>query len=173
MIAIKSDIISKLDNYNISRLSEVYKEKKERDAKKAYFINYKDSDKVNSTQTKKVYFDIWNANIKGIEDYIDDNKKAILQLENRKGNKYEKTELQKWFIRTDLITLLNQQYEYFKMVINQVHSNYITFEQGSTKNMMDYNTKGVYFLSNQINIMRSDIQNYIDILPSKQATKKK
>lgn len=172
IIAIKSSIISKLENYNNSRLGEITKEKKERDAKKAYYINYKDSDKVGVTQTKKEYFDIWNSNIKKIEDYVEDNKKAILDLKNRPGNNYETTELQKWFIRTDLISLLNEEFEYYKMLINQVHSNYIIFKQGTTKNMMDYHNKREFFLSNQINIMRSDMQNYIDISIPKSTAKK-
>lgn len=171
--AIKSDIILKLEKYNKARQIELNKEIKERDAKKAYLINFKDNDKVGPTQTKKEYFKIWNDNIKQIEDYIEDNNKAIADLKNKKVNNYVESKLQKWFYKTDLLYLLNEEHSYYKEVIEQVHSNYIMFRQGTSKNMMDYHNTRVVYLSNQIRIMRDDLHNYIDIIEEKPKPKKK
>ncbi|MEC3874204.1 zinc metalloprotease [Chryseobacterium salviniae] len=173
LTAIRDNIISALEKYNRARQSEVEKEKRERDAKKAYYINFKDSDLVGKTQTKKEYFSIWNENIKKIENYIEDNRKAISDLRTKKVNNYVESELIKWFFKTDLIRLLNENLNYYNKVIEQVHSNYLMFVQGKTKNMMDYHNTRVVYLSNQIRIMRSDIQNYIDMVAEKPKSKKK
>jgi hypothetical protein len=163
--AIKLDIISALKKYNESRKTEVDNEIEARDVKKAYYVNYKENDLVASTQTKKEYFKIWNNNIKKIEDSIEDNKRAITDLKNNKSNNYVESKLQKWFYKTDLIKLLEQQHNYYKNIINQINENYLFFRQDTTKNFMDYYNNDVrfFYTHNQILIMRSDIQNYINI----------
>ncbi|MFB9078768.1 hypothetical protein ACFFLS_11315 [Flavobacterium procerum] len=126
-----------------------------------------------SSQTKKEYFRIWNDNIKQIEDCIEDNKGAIIDLKNKNVNNYVESELQKWFYKKDIVKLLNEEYDYYNKIIAQIHSNDVMFKQGKTKNMMDYDNNKVTYLSNQIRIMRSDMQNYIDVIEVKPKQKPK
>jgi uncharacterized protein with PQ loop repeat len=48
-------------------------------------------------------------------------------------------------------------------IIEQIHSNYLLFKQNTTKNFMDYYNDRQFYGHHQIKIMRSDIQNYLDI----------
>jgi catabolite regulation protein CreA len=78
-----------------------------------------------------------------------------------------------WFVRNDLIKLLNQNLDYLIKIINQSHSNYIMFKKSTTKNIMDYDNTRLVYLSNQIRIMRGDMQNYVDVVVEKPKPKKK
>jgi hypothetical protein len=177
LIAIKEHIISKLKSHNVSRQSFVDKQIAEKKVKKAYYVNYKDSDMITFTDgqkmSKKKYLETFDDNIKDGSEKINTNISVIKNLENKKGNNYESVKEQMWFIRSELLTLLDENKKYYETVIEQIHSNYLMFKQGSTKNMMDYHNTRVIFLSNQIKIMRSDVQNYIDIVSEKSKPNKR
>lgn len=178
LIAIKSHIISKLINHNESRQSFVNKQTAEKKIKEAYYINYKDSDMITfsdgSRMSKKKYLQTFDDNIKEGNEKIKTNRSVISELQNRKDvNNYVLVEEEMWFMRSELITLLDESKKYYDMVIEQVHSNYLMFLQGKTKNIMDYHNSRVVYLANQIKIMRNDMQNYIDIIDQKPKPKKK
>jgi hypothetical protein len=163
LTAIKEDVLKYLENYNNKYSKEIEKDKEKIKYINATYVNYKSSDKISTTQTKKEQLNILNERIKIHTNNINENKIVIKDLKNRIGNKYERISLHMTFITLDLILLLKQNLLYAKNVIEQVHSNYLWFKQNSTKNIMDYHNTRLLYASNQIKIMRSDIQNYIDI----------
>jgi hypothetical protein len=161
--AIKEDIVKFINKYNTAKKNEIEKDKKEVLKLKEQFKGLRDNEMINSTQTKKQYFDGWNNSIKQNEKYISDNKKALEELSKKRNSNYVTSESLKWFYRTDLIKLLDQNLKYYEMVISQIHNNHLFFKKASTKNILDYDNKRLFYTHNQIKIMRSDIQNYINI----------
>jgi hypothetical protein len=82
------------------------------------------------------------------------------ELNKSEIKNYDVIKQEMWFVRTDLIKLLIQNFDYYKLIISQTHSNNLMFKQKSTLNQMDYYNNGSKYLSNQIIIMRKDIKNY-------------
>ena len=158
--AIKNDIIKYLNNFNKIYSIKVNKEKTDKKHIETTYVNYRDNDKINQTQTKGEYLSIYNKNIKRWNDYIDENEKAIVEVNKYKGNKFETIKTNLNFIRPDYIILLEETKKYYLNIISQTHSNYIIFKKSSTKNMMDYENEKMRFLHNQVKIMRDDMQNY-------------
>ncbi|CAD0004057.1 hypothetical protein [Flavobacterium chungangense] len=158
--AIKNDIIKYLNNFNKIYSIKVNKEKTDKKHIETTYVNYRDNDKINQTQTKGEYLSIYNKNIKRWNDYIDENEKAIVEVNKYKGNKFETIKTNMNFIRPDYIILLEETKKYYLNIISQTHSNYIIFKKSSTKNMMDYENEKMRFLHNQVKIMRDDMQNY-------------
>jgi hypothetical protein len=163
MTAIKEDIIKYIETYNDIYLKEIEKDKQKILYINTTFVNYKDSDKISTNQTKKEQLDILNNGIKIHKNNISENKIALVELKKRLGNNYERIELPMTFLRQDLITLFKQNLVYSKNIIEQIHSNYLLFKQNTTKNFMDYYNTRQFYGHHQITIMRSDIQNYLDI----------
>lgn len=158
--AIKEDIIKSLDNLIKSQENISSKNNDDKERINKVYIKYADSDKINQTQTKAQYIEICNNWIKSAEKLIKENKLAKQNLIKKNDQQYVTLDLVGNFLKDDYLKLLNQNFNYANMVINQIHLNYLLFKQKSTKNFMDYYNEKLFFMHDQINIMRSDIQNY-------------
>jgi hypothetical protein len=163
LTAIGDDILHYLEIFKRKRESDIEKEKADKQKITTTYVNYKDSDKINSTQTKGQYLKICDQNIAKAREQIDLNKVAKDEIKKAKTDSYITVKNEMIFFREDYILLLKENLDYSKNVINQMHCNYLLFKQGTTKNILDYHNKRLYYSHNQIFIMRSDIQNYMDI----------
>lgn len=161
IIAIKEDIIKSLDNLIKSQESISRKNEEDKDRVNKVYIKYADSDKINPSQTKAQYIAICNTWIKRADKLIRENELAKQNLIKKNDQQYVTLDLVGNFLKDDYLKLLNQNLKYANMVINQVHLNYLLFKQKSTKNYMDYYNERLFLMHNQIEIMRSDIQNYM------------
>jgi hypothetical protein len=161
--AIKEDIIKFLNKYNASVNTQIANDKREVNTLKEKYKNYDNSYQLTQTQTKKQYFEVWNESIRKQEKYVADNRVALEEIQKLRNGNYIDVKSQMWFHRTDLIKLLQQSQKYYQMIIDQTHKNYLFFKKASTKNILDYDNKRFFYNHNQIIIMRSDIQNYMQI----------
>ncbi|MEP6804123.1 MAG: DUF4280 domain-containing protein [Flavobacterium sp.] len=163
LTGIKKDLLNSLDNLIKKFESISDKNKEDKRTVKAKYINYPDSYKINSSQTKAQYIAVCDTWINLAIKLIGENNLAKENLSNQRDLGYITLNLVGNFLKKDYLKLLNQNLEYYNLVINQMNSNYIMFKQSSTENMMDYynNEKRFFFMHNQIMIMRNDIQNYL------------
>jgi hypothetical protein len=162
--AIKQDVIDALLNFNIKNQSYIDNQKRKKATDTAYYIHFGPNDRINYSdgthKTKKEHLAVYDKNIEEPNNEINQNKRALLELNKSEVKNYDNIEQQMWFVKTDLVNLLKQNLDYCKEVINQTHSNYIMFKQKSTSNQMDYYNTRLRYLSNQIVIMRDDYKNY-------------
>ncbi|MBE0393073.1 hypothetical protein BJQ96_02935 [Flavobacterium sp. PL0002] len=95
-----------------------------------------------------------------LRNYILENKNALKTIESITDITYREYNLVCYFATTDFVLHSKRYKMYLTDVIEQIKSNYISFNQSSTKNIMDYDNKKLYYLHNQIKIMRDDSKNY-------------
>jgi hypothetical protein len=164
---IQKDIISKLNSHNTSRTIYIGKLKSEKKEKEAYYINYKNKDLITYSDGSKIskenFLKSYDERITNGTEAINKNIIAINELNSIKTNNYTTVNKKIFFKRSDLMLILAQNLKYYEMIINQIHNNYVFYNKTSTKNILDYDNTRVYYNYHQILIMRSDIQNYINI----------
>ncbi|MBZ4043816.1 hypothetical protein [Flavobacterium hibisci] len=161
--SLKGDILKSLDNLIAKEKDIIFQNNKDKERIKTIYKNYPDSHTVNATQTKAQYINVCDTYINTANRIITENNLAKEELSNKNSLGYVRLDSLANYIKTDYLNLLNQNYKYYESVINQIHYNYITLKQGSTKNIMDYNNTKVMYLHNQIKTMRDDIKNYMSI----------
>ncbi|MCC9016456.1 PAAR-like protein [Flavobacterium lipolyticum] len=113
-----------------------------------------------NTQTKDQYLSVCKNEIDKNTSYLQENT-STLQILNSIHT--DKIQLHKYKINlkaSDYSLVLIETKKYYYSVIDQIHSNYLLFKQGSTKNIMDYHNSRLVYFHNQIKIMRDDIENY-------------
>ena len=115
---------------------------------------------VGTTQTKDEYLSICRKGISKYTSYIDENRNTLQKLNAISSDKIQVHKYQMYLRGSNASSVLNETKQYYYSVIRQMHSNYLMFKQGSTKNMMDYNNTTVVYLHNQIKTMRDDLENY-------------
>ncbi|MGG5209131.1 hypothetical protein ACQWU4_09280 [Chryseobacterium sp. MIQD13] len=163
LTAEKKTIVTAIDNFIKSEQKRYDDTKKLRDDVILRYKNFPDSYKVTPQYTKAEYIALCNKIMKDIPITINENKKAKEETNLKSIPGYYTLNAKGYFLKKDYIILLKQNYEYLKIVIKQVHDNYLMFEQYKTQNLMDYSTTRIRFLYNQIKIMRDDLKNYQDV----------
>ncbi|MDH6251792.1 hypothetical protein M2347_001519 [Chryseobacterium sp. H1D6B] len=159
----KSSLTTGLNNL-ISQQQRNYDDnKRDRESIKSRYSAFPDSYKINATQTKGQYIAACNSNMQISEERIEANKKAKIKLNKEPNLGYVTLEPLAYFLKRDYLIILGENYLYRKIVIKQVHDNYLMFKQSSTQNIMDYYSNGTRYLHNQIKIMRDDIKNYLPL----------
>ncbi|OOV16913.1 hypothetical protein [Flavobacterium sp. LM4] len=143
-----------------------------------YDMNIFNSDKNTLTKYLNNFINVYQVKLntlnyselskKNIQKHILENKNALKIIENITDISYREYNLTCHFLTTDFILHLKRYKMYLTDIIEQIKSNYLTFKQGSTNNIMDYDNTKLYYLHNQIKTLRDDSKNYVsDILSTK------
>lgn len=156
----KENILTGLNNLITSMQKRYDDNKKDRDSVILRYKSFPDSYKINSTQTKGEYIALCNEIMNTSQDYIKVNKAAIKVVNKNNDYGYYSLKELAYFLKKDAVSLAKEYHEYLKIVIKQIHDNYLMFKIRTTQNIMDYNDPGIRFLHNQIKIMREDYGNF-------------
>ncbi|RVU91374.1 hypothetical protein EH230_10955 [Flavobacterium columnare] len=159
----KGDLLLALQNCIDER--QKFRDRNLEDKQKALIIykDYPGTHKVNSSQTKNQYISNCDKNIEYATETIEVNKIAKSDLLKKKDIGYVSMDKYGVFLKSDYLKLLKQSSIYYNNIINQIHKNILFFKQNTTTNILDYYNTRKRYTSKQILIMRSDIQNYMQI----------
>ncbi|MCT2561115.1 hypothetical protein [Chryseobacterium herbae] len=160
----KSTIISRIRNSNTyfqSKVTEITTlktniETKYREQPGSVIVAGKGA----NAQTKDQYLSICRNEISKNTAYINENRKVVQELNTILSDKIQVHKYKMNLKGTDYTVILQETKSYYYSVIHQIHSNYLMFIKGTTKNILDYDNTRIVYLHNQIKTMRDDLQNY-------------
>jgi hypothetical protein len=110
--------------------------------------------------TKNQYLALIQEDIDKQKKYIRENENASQQINLNGLKDFKEFKANFNILKNDSLKIDREYIKFYENEWRQFESNYLSFKQASTKNIMDYKNTRVFYLKHQILIMRNDIKNF-------------